>query len=1296
MSRPYFNCHSHTMYSNLRILDCINRPEDLIHKAIELGLSGIAVTDHECVCSFAILDKLMKEVSKTNPDFKIAMGNEIYLTDDRNMGQNYYHFILIAKDAIGNRALRELSSIAWVNSYVDRGLERVPTLKTELKEVMSRYKGHVIATSACIGGELSKNALLMSECQSVGDKETAQIYYQRIINFIDFVRDVFGDDFYIECAPATSKDQIAVNKKLLGIAKFYNIKMVVGTDAHYLTKKDRPVHKAYLNSKDGDREVDSFYEFTYLMNSDEVTELLSASFDLDTINWIFDNSIELQNKIEHYSLFHKQDIPSVEVKDYPKTNPEEKVEKYSHLASMLKDDDVQNRYWINECLNKLKELGKFNDTYLTELEEEARVKSVISEKLETNMFRYPNTLQHYIDLIWDSGSMVGAGRGSSCAALNHYLMGITQLDPIEWDLPFFRYLNDERIELGDIDIDICPSKRPMILQKIKEERGRKLKGNDWVKENFGCSLIATFGTEGTRSAIQTACRGYRSNDYPNGIDVADAQYMSSLIPEERGFLWEIKDVVYGNPSKGRRPVQSFIHEVNLYPGLLDIIVEIGGLVNKRSSHASGVIFYDNDPFEHMAFMKTPNGELITQFDLHDSEYLGNTKYDFLVTEVQDKLVQTIELMQEDGVIEKDLSLKEIYNKYFHPNVLPLDDEKIWDALDEVSVLNTFQFDSPVGAQAAKKIRPRNVLEMTDANGLMRLMGEEGEERPMDKYVRYKKDISLWYKEMDNFGLTKEEQGYLEPYFKQSYGVPPSQEQLMRMLMDEHICHFTLSEANAARKIVGKKQMSKIPELRQKVLDQASSKKLGEYVWRFGAGPQMGYSFSVIHSLAYSFIGVQTLYIATHWNPIYWNTACLIVNSGATDPENGGQTDYAKIAKAMGEISDAGIQISLVDINHSGYGFKPDVENNQILYGMKAMLNVGDDVIEATIANRPYSSIKDYYMRVHPKKQSMISLIKGGAFDRLMERRDAMIWYIWETCDKKKKLTLQNMASLIKYNLLPENTEERVMARRVYEFNRYLKAVCVKGSKDYYHLDDRAYSFIDELGCTALVRGDMTMSAKDWDKQVYQKWMNVFRNWLAAEKDTVLQSLNDLIFTEEWKKYATGSYSAWEMEALCFYYHEHELANVNQARYGFKNFSSLSPNPVVENVFRRGGKEIKMFKLTKICGTCIAKNKNKSSVSLLTADGVVNVKFRRDYFAMFDKQISQRQPDGTKKIVEKSWFNRGSKIVVTGMRSGDDFIVKKYSSTPGHELYKIDEVKSNGELVLRHDRISGETEDSDEQ
>lgn len=521
----------------------------MINKAIELGLSGIAITDHECLSGAVKINKIAQELQKLNPEFKVAIGNEIYLTDERKLKQKYYHFILIAKDKIGFKALCELSSTAWFYSYVDRGMERAPTLKTELKKIVDKYKGHLIATSACIGGELSTNALLYYKAKLANISEQ-KTYKDNIVNFVLFMLDLFGSDFYIECAPSTRKEQIIVNQQLRNIAKTFNIKMVPATDTHYLTIKERPVHKAYLNSKDGEREIDEFYEFTYLMDNDEIRKILLKSFEPEFIEEILENTLEVQDKIENYSLFHKQEIPSIEVKDYPKgswwginNDYAEEMKQFPNLKRLFNSDDIQERYWINQCWDALKE--KFNATdielidnhieYLKELEEEARVKSIVGEKLETNMFRYPNTLQHYIDLIWNCGSIVGAGRGSSCAALNHYLLGITQLDPIQWNFPFFRYLNEERVELGDIDIDICPSKRPLILQKIKEEREHMFFPGifDWAKNNLGCTLIATFGTEGTKSAILSACRGYRSKDYPDGIDVDEAQFMTSLIPQER-------------------------------------------------------------------------------------------------------------------------------------------------------------------------------------------------------------------------------------------------------------------------------------------------------------------------------------------------------------------------------------------------------------------------------------------------------------------------------------------------------------------------------------------------------------------------------------------------------------------------------------------------------------------------------------------------------------------------------------------------------------------------------------------
>lgn len=1314
--------HCHTEMSNFRLLDCINKLPDLVKRGKEIGLSGLAITDHETIAQSIRVCKLQKE----NPDFKIAIGNEIYLTDVRQNGIKYYHFILIAKDSQGHKQLRQLSSKAWMNSYWDRGMERVPTLKSELKEIVERNPGHLLATSACLGGELSSCIVEMERASQMEDIETATIKYNQIIDFMKFVDEVFGDDFYVEIAPGASKEQIIANNKLVQIAQLYGKKVVIGDDAHYLKKEDRYIHKAYLNSKGGERETDAFYEYAYLQDEDDLRKNLEPSVGL-LIDEFCKNSMEMFEKIQIYDLLHNQTIPSVPVKDYKKTywitvnGQGEDNPRYPTLSQMYHSDDIYDRYWINECTNKMYKqhiVDKDNAIqYWTELEEEARVKRVVGEKLGTNMFKYPITLKYYIDMIWECGSLVGAGRGSSCAALNHYLLGITQLDPIEWNLPFFRYMNDERTELGDIDIDICPSKKGTIVKKIKEERGRRFNPDidSLSRKNLGCTLVATYGTEQTKSAVLTACRGYRSEEYPDGIDNDEAQYIASLIPSERGFLWPLEDVINGNKDKEREPVHAFVNEVNMYPGLLDIIFGIVGLINKRSSHASGVILFDEDPYEFGCFMKTPKGEIITQYDLHDCEAAGLVKYDFLVTEVQDKLAQAIRFLQEDKKIEDTgINLRPVYNKYFHPNVLPMDDKNVWDAIQNGSVINVFQFDSEVGSQAAKKIKPTTILELTDANGLMRLMtAEKGAETPMEKYIRFKNNLNLWYKEMDVFGLTKEEQQTLVPYFKSSYGVPPSQEQLMLMLMDKNICHFTLAEANAARKIVGKKQMSKIPELRQKILTQAASEKLGKYVWENGVGPQMGYSFSIIHALAYSFIGFQTAYIATKWNPIYWDTACLVVNSGSLEDEDDNEydedgnpvkkkevaTDYGKVAKALGEIINAGIHVSLIDINKSDYGFKPDVENNQILFGMKALNGVGAAVVDQIKQNRPYKSLKDFLNRCKLNKTVMISLIKAGAFDEL-EAKDAkeinidsrlwsMIYYLSITSNPKTRLNLQNMATLINYNLIPESLN---FEKKVYFFNKYLKT---KKWKDSYVMPEQYsmnfYSDHFDIENIDIINNCFVIKQKVWDK-IYKKIMDSVREWLQFEQQDVLKQLNLKLFQEEWNKYAEGNISYWEMKSLCFYYHDHELKNIDNKFYGIVDFNSLSSSPAVDYFFKRNGKQIPIYKLQKIAGTVIGKNDTRHIVTLLTTTGTVNVKFTRDYYAMFNRQISEVNNEGVKKVKEKGWFTRGNKLLVTGYRRDDTFVAKKYKNTGGHQLYLI--TKVNGRRIELTSTRYGMEEDNE--
>lgn len=573
-----------------------------------------------------------------------------------------------------------------------------------------------------------------------------------------------------------------------------------------------------------------------------------------------------------------------------------------------------------------------------------------------------------------------------------------------------------------------------------------------------------------------------------------------------------------------------------------------------------------------------------------------------------------------------------------------------------------------------------------------------DEQPLVKYARFKNDIGQWYQEMRRYGLTPEEQKILEPVIKLSYGICESQEKFMQLVQMPECGGFDLGWADRLRKSIAKKNPAEYEQLTKEYFEQVEKKGLSQnlcnYVWNVLVATSRGYGFNASHTLAYSLVALQEMNLAFKYPTIYWDTGCLITDSGGSEDEddeeeNKKSNDYDKIAMAIGKMKAAGVEVVLPDINKSTYTFFPDEENNKIIFGWRGILSVSDELIKKIIENRPYVSVKDFYNRVAPSKPAMISLIKSGAFDNLIERKDCMIWYIWEQCDKKNNLTLQNMGALINYNLLPQG-EEYELALRIYEFNRYLKAKC-KIDDTFYIPDERAINFLLEIGYEDLVLENGQMGNKAWDK-IYQSYMNIFRVWLGKEKDKVLQTLNDLIFFEDWQKYAKGNYSSWEMEVLSCYYHEHELTTLNAYKYGFSEFADLPQTPIVEKTFTKGGKQIPLYKLYKIYGTCIAKNKNKATITLLTPKGIATVKFRKEHFALYDKQISVIGPDGKKKVMEKSWFNRGSLLVIQGVRNEDAFLPKKYASTGGHTIYKINRLYENGDIELLTERYKGGIEE----
>ena len=673
------------------------------------------------------------------------------------------------------------------------------------------------------------------------------------------------------------------------------------------------------------------------------------------------------------------------------------------------------------------------------------------------------------------------------------------------------------------------------------------------------------------------------------------------------------------------------------------------------------------------------------------------KIDLLSVEALDNIHNCIDLLCGKGYIEKKDTLKETYESVIGIYNLERTAPEMWKMIHEHKVQSLFQMEEQSGIQGISLIKPTSINDLTVLNSVIRLMApEKGGEQPLETWSRYRKDISQWYEEMRKAGLSQEEIDWLSHHSACTDGICESQEGLMSLVQEERLGGNSLTFADKCRKALAKKIGELFVQCEKEFFENAKNKccslKLAHYVWDVLLKVQRGYSFNRSHCLAYSLVALQEMNLCYHFPHLFWDCACLITKAGGTDEvdSDNKNSNYNKIASAINKMKDLGVNINLPDINKSSYSFTPDIDKNEIIFGLKGMPTVGEELISRIIENRPYVSVIDFYERVRPKHSAMIILIKSGAFDSLEERRHAMIGYIWYIC-KKKRVTLQNMAGLLKYKILPMENEDINFACKIYAFNHYLKIRCKNSKTGCYDLDERALNFLDSID---YISNNNVISIKEWDKY-YKEVMLIIKTYITENYDKVLDDFNTAIFLEEWNKNATGSMSKWEMQSLCFYYNEHELKNVNCVKYNIANFYDLPEIPIVDKVFKRGDISIPIYKLSMICGTCIAKNKNKGIATILTTNGVVNVRFSKEYFAMFDKQISKKQEDGTKKILEKSWFNRGSMILIQGMRRGDEFVSKKYASSRSHQLYKIINIKNNGDIEITHNRADGIEEEGEE-
>ena len=809
--------HNHTQFSNLRLRDCIIKENLLIDYAIELGHKVVAITDHETISSWVKVEKYYNKIKKDHPDFKVIRGNEIYLCRDGLNAENfnkevdrYYHFILLAKDRIGAKQIMEISTRAWHRSYMAKGMRRVPTYYQDLIDIIGADPGHVILSTACLGGALPTQIL-----RGTSD--------DKLIRWIEQMQLLAGkENFYLEMQPSNNKEQFIVNNKLLQLSKLTGAKYIITTDSHYLKKEDRKIHKAYLNAQNGDREVDDFYATTYMMSDEELRSFFPY-FSEEEVEEGYKAIEKIAEMCEDFSLQKSLHIPNLlwrELKNYPR-NYKEYFSLMPTLEKFYNSSYKSDRYLVDAIID-----GIHNHPTLQTPEGYAALEDNLQrtwESSEVNKARwsaYYLNLQRNIDECWAAGTIVGPARGSGGGFELLYCLDVIQMDALRETTKCFpwRFLNPKRESVLDIDTDIEGGRRAQVLTHF-----RRVYGEDRVAN------VATFRTETTKSAILTAARGL-------GIDIDVAQYIAGLVPADRGKIRSLSQCFYGDEEQGWPPVKQFVIEMtDNYPELWEVAQKIENLVCGSGLHAGGVIFVDEPFTESTALMRAPDGTICTQFDLHDAEDVSLIKIDLLSVEAMDKIHNCLDLLCDYGYIERKATLRETYESAIGLYNLERSAPEMWSMVQNHKVMSLFQMEKASGITGIALTHPKSVDELAVLNSVIRLMApEKGAEQPLDTWARYRMDINEWYREMRQYGLNEEQIEWLSNNSAITNGICECQEGMMSLLQDERLGGNDLSFADKCRKAIAKKQGKLFDECEQAYFKNAEDKhcemNLVHYVW----------------------------------------------------------------------------------------------------------------------------------------------------------------------------------------------------------------------------------------------------------------------------------------------------------------------------------------------------------------------------------------------------------------------------------------------------------------------------------
>jgi len=881
----FVHLHVHTQYS---LLDGACQIPDLVKLASQYNLSSLAITDHGNM--FGAIEFYLQA---QNQGIKPIIGCEVYIAPNsrfekktQGIEEASFHFILLAKDESGYRNLIKLVSIGYLEGFYYR-----PRID---KEILSQYTKGLIGLSSCLKGEIPQ--LLKSSL------------YNQALKSADEFSCIFGkDNFYLELMDNKLSEQKIVNEGLIKISKELNIPLVASNDVHYLRKDEAKAHEALLciqtqTTLQDPRRLRFQTEEFYFKHPDEMKDLFK------------ENPESLKNTLEISEKCNLElDFSSI------------------HLPRYLPPEGKSCEDYLRElCYEGLdKRYKEVTPPVLERIEHELKI---INQMGFSSYFLIVYDFIHYAK---SKGISTGPGRGSVAGSLISYLLGITDIDPVKYSLIFERFLNPERLQLPDIDIDFCFERRQEVIDYIIKKYGQE-----------DVAQVITFGTMQAKQVVRDVGRVM-------GLPYNYVDRIAKLISPDPNI--KLDDALKETELK------SFYQTDPQIKNLIDIALSLEGLTRHASVHAAGVVISDKPLTNYLPLFKSQEGQITTAYSMNSLEKIGILKIDLLGLRTLTVIDQTIKLIKENQGISIEI------------DKIPLDDEKTFKLLCEANTLGVFQLESSGMRELLKKISPNCFEDLIAILALYR-PGPIGSGMVDEFAQRKHKKKKISY-------LDKR----LESLLSSTYGIIVYQEQIIEIAYK--LAGFSLAQADLLRRAMSKKIPEVMEEQRAEFvkgcikngLTESKANKIFDSIEYFA-----GYGFNRSHSSAYALISYRTAYLKANFL-IEFMTALL----------NSEKDNTEKIAEYVNEANRLGIRVLPPDINESFQNFT--ITDKKIRFGFLAIKNVGITAIESIQKEREredkFLSLEDFCRRVDLRvvnRKVVESLIKSGVFDSFKLYRSQMM------------------------------------------------------------------------------------------------------------------------------------------------------------------------------------------------------------------------------------------------------------------------------------------------------------------